>query len=275
MKKLFVFVAILFVLSGCDNTDSSLMTMTCNSTGNTRNGISTETKYDFKYDDDKIKYITMTYHYRDNNNEDVDGLNADTDGLDEDNSTNNGNNNNNNARNREATNGDMNGTTNNATNGTDDNNMNGTTTDGMNGNASGTSDGTANGGNTNGTTYNNDNTIRNGNGGMTNNNSSAGMSSDDIVDGVVGDTIDGVINTITDTIYDIAGLRTAMERQYAMFDNIEGFSYDVDTSSDTEYKIVFKFDMDVISDDNLARFNLDRNLDNVRDNYEGLGFTCR
>jgi len=263
MKKLFVFVAILFVLSGCDNTDSSLMTMTCNSKNN-RNGISSQTKYDFKYEDDKIKYITLTYHYRDNNtNDDIDGINADTDGLDEDNSTNNGNNNtNNNARNREATNGttnyDMNGNTNGTTGGT--------TTDGTSGNTNGTTGGTTN-------NVDNGTTTRNGNTGTTNND--AGLSSDEVVDGIIGDTIDGVINTFTDTIYDIAGLRTVLERQYAMYDNIAGLSYDVDTSSDTEYKVVFKIDMDVISDDDLASFNLDRNLDNVRDNYEGLGYTCR
>ena len=141
----------------------------------------------------------------------------------------------------------------------------------MNGNTNGTTGGTTN----NGTNDNTRNGNANATNGMTNSNSNAGLSGDNIVDGVVGDTIDGIINTVTDTIYDIAGLRTALERQYSSYENIDGLSYDVDTSSDTEYKVVFKIDMDVISDDNLARFNLDRNLDNVRDNYEGLGYTCR
>ena len=34
-------------------------------------------------------------------------------------------------------------------------------------------------------------------------------------------------------------------------------------------------DMDKISDDDLARFDIDRNFTNSRDNYEDLGYTCR
>lgn len=84
MKKLFIIFTILFVLSGCgENKDSK--TLSC-STTDKANGITTTTKYDFKYKNDEVDHVTITYDYvRDNANEDMDGVNADTDGLDEDN----------------------------------------------------------------------------------------------------------------------------------------------------------------------------------------------
>ena len=48
----------------------------------------------------------------------------------------------------------------------------------------------------------------------------------------------------------------------------------MDTDEDDEYKVIYKIDMDKISDSDLARFNLDRDLNTLRSNYEGLGYTC-
>ena len=49
---------------------------------------------------------------------------------------------------------------------------------------------------------------------------------------------------------------------------------DTITWQDNEYKVVYKIDLDKISDSDLARFNLDRDLDKTRSNYEDLGYTC-
>jgi hypothetical protein len=57
--------------------------------------------------------------------------------------------------------------------------------------------------------------------------------------------------------------------------SIEGFSYEVDVDSDTEYKIIYKIDMNKISDDNLANFNVTRDFSDIRTNYEDLGYTCQ
>ena len=98
--------------------------------------------------------------------------------------------------------------------------------------------------------------------------------SNEVVDGVTGDVIDGIVDGVTDTILDIAGIKSTYENQIGNYENIEGFSYKVDTDEDNEYKVIYKIDMDKISDSDLARFNLDRDLDTVRSNYEGLGYTC-
>ncbi|MBR3161901.1 MAG: hypothetical protein IKF19_04140 [Bacilli bacterium] len=107
--------------------------------------------------------------------------------------------------------------------------------------------------------------------GMTNDNNT---SSNEVVDGAVGDTIDTIIGGVTDTILDIAGIKNTYENRLSTYDNIEGFSYKVDVDEDNEYKVVYKIDMDKISDSDLARFNLDKNLNTLKSNYEGLGYTC-
>ena len=100
------------------------------------------------------------------------------------------------------------------------------------------------------------------------------VNANDVVDGVVGDAIDTTVDGVRETILDIAGIKNNYENQLATYDNIEGFSYDVDIDSNTEYKIVYKIDMDKISDADLATFNVSRDFSLVQENYEDLGYTC-
>ena len=190
MKKLLIGLSVLFLMSGCGTETKNL---SCSST-TTTNGITTNTKYDIKYENDVVKYITITndYNQSTNNNETIDGTNADTDGLDKN----------------------------------DDNN--------------------------------NDNALN----------------ADDVVDGVVGDTIDTTINGITNTILDLAGIKNTYQNQMSTYDGIEGFTYSVDVDSDNEYKVIYKIDMDKINDDDLNRFNVGRDLSDLRTNYENSGYTC-
>ncbi|MBR0473081.1 MAG: hypothetical protein IJI98_10350, partial [Methanosphaera sp.] len=100
------------------------------------------------------------------------------------------------------------------------------------------------------------------------------ITSDEVVDGAVGDAIDGIADGVRDTILDLAGVRNNYQNQFSTYDNIKGFSYDVDVDNDTEYKVIYKIDFDKISDSDLTRFNVDRNFDNLRTSYEDLGYTC-
>lgn len=98
---------------------------------------------------------------------------------------------------------------------------------------------------------------------------------DDVVDGVVGDALDTTIDGVRETILDIAGIRNNYENQLSTYDGIEGFSYDVDVDSNTQYKITYKIDMDKISDTDLAQFNVSRDFSKIQDNYKNMGYTCR
>ena len=92
MKKLFIFFGILFLVSGCDNAETK--TLSCSSS-NDQNGITTKTRYDFKYLNDEVKHVTITYDYTQGTqpkSNDMDGVNADTDGISERNNINENNN---------------------------------------------------------------------------------------------------------------------------------------------------------------------------------------
>ena len=101
------------------------------------------------------------------------------------------------------------------------------------------------------------------------------ISSNEVVDGVVGDAIDGVVDGVTDTILDISGVRSNYENQVNSYNDIKGFSYDVDVDNANEYRIVYKLDFDKISDSDLTRFNVDRDFSTIKSNYENLGYTCK
>jgi len=108
----------------------------------------------------------------------------------------------------------------------------------------------------------------------TTDNDAGSLNADDVIDGVVGDAIDGAIGGVTDTILDIAGIKNTYENQMSSYDNIAGFSYEVDIDNDNEYKVIYEIDMAKISDSDLTRFNLGRDFSDIRDNYEGQGYTC-
>lgn len=204
MKKILIFLSILFLMSGCGDNNEKL---TCSSKS-TANGMTTNTDYEIEYKDNEVKFVTITYDYI----QDEDTNNADNTTTDNDTTTDT----------------------------TDD-------TDGVNADSDGIT---------------------------AEENATNESNSDDVVDGVVGDTIDGAIDGVTDTILDIAGIKDTYENQVNSYDGIEGFSYKIDTDNDNEYKIIYRIDFEKISDNDLARFNLDRDLDTTRTNYEDLGYTC-
>lgn len=102
------------------------------------------------------------------------------------------------------------------------------------------------------------------------------LKADDVVDGVVGDAIDSTINGVTNTILDLAGIRSTYENQMNTYGNIEGFSYKVDKDIDNEYKVIYTIDMDKISDKDLATFNIpSKKFSDLKKNYTDLGYTCK
>ena len=224
MKKILIFLSILFLMSGCGDNNEKL---TCSSKS-TANGMTTNTDYEIEYKDNEVKFVTITYDYI----QDEDTNNADNTTTDNDTTTD---------TNTNTTDSGIETRDNNTTTNTTDD------TDGVNADSDGI------------TAEENANNESN---------------SDDVVDGVVGDTIDGAIDGVTDTILDIAGIKDTYENQVNSYDGIEGFSYKVDTDNDNEYKIIYRIDFEKISDNDLARFNLDRDLDTTRTNYEDLGYTC-
>lgn len=98
---------------------------------------------------------------------------------------------------------------------------------------------------------------------------------DGIVDGVIGNAIDKVINGATDVILDVAGLRERHRTVQNTYGNITGFSVQNTTDTDDNYKVTYVIDYDTISDTDLNRLNLSRDIDNFRDTYTSQGYTCK
>jgi len=236
MKKLVILsFASILLLTGCGATE----TLSCTYENNATNG-TTKVSYDIDHEQDEIKKVRITYKYNFNNNNNAE--NNDTNNNNDVNAANNTDNNiatynngNNNTNNND--NNDMN---NNNVNNNDNNNQ-------MDGVGTGT-DGTTN---------------------------DTQIDDDGIVDGIVGSAIDTIVGGVTGIILDSAGLRDRHANVQNTYGNINGFSVQNTNDSNDNYTVTYVIDYDTISDNDLARFNLTRDLDLMRDNYVNQGFTCK
>ena len=146
----------------------------------------------------------------------------------------------------------------------DDMNNNNTNNNDTNGNNNGTNDNTNNNNEIDG--------VGTGTDGTTN---YTQQDDDGIVDGIVGSAIDTIVGGVTGIILDSAGIRDRHATVQNTYGNITGFSVQNTNDVGNNYKVTYVIDYDTISNDDLARFNLSRDLDTMRDNYVNQGFTCK
>lgn len=241
MKKLFILsFASILMLTGCGATE----TLSC-SYQNTANNGSSKIKYDIDHEEDEIKKVRITYDYNFTMNNNTNGNTTRA-------RTTDGNNGNNNVDDTDEANLDGNNT-----NGTTNNNNNITTYD-----------------NDNVTDGNNNHTdgVGTGTDGTTNDSQ---IDDDGVVDGVIGSAIDTIVGGVTDIILDSAGLKDRHSTVQNTYGDINGFSVQNTRDQDDNYMVTYVIDYDTISDNDLARFNLSRDLDTMRDNYVNQGFTCK
>lgn len=98
---------------------------------------------------------------------------------------------------------------------------------------------------------------------------------DGIVDGVVGEALDDVITGVTDGILDIAGIRTRHDARFGTYTNTEGFTTKIDTNNENNYKVTYTYDMEKLSDVDIATFGISRDLETLRTGYTDRGMTCK
>ena len=110
--------------------------------------------------------------------------------------------------------------------------------------------------------------------GITNNDDNNNLESDDVVDGAVGDAIDTTIDSVTNTILDLAGIRSNIQNQMTNYDNIDGLTYKVAVDNDNEYKVIYEIDMDKINEKDLSNFDVRKDFSDLKSNYENQGYTC-
>ena len=261
MKKLFILsFASILLLTGCGATE----TLSCSYQGTATNG-TTNITYDIDHEEDEIKKVRITYKYDfDNDNTAPTYNDVDTDD--------------NNKNNTRTTTGNNNTGTYNNDNATLNDNMTNNNTNNNNGNTD-TNANNTNNDNDNITTYNTDDDNNNhtdgvgtGTDGTTNDSL---MDDDGVIDGVVGSAIDTIVGGVTDIILDSAGLRERHTTVQNTYGDITGFSVQNTNDVDDNYTVTYVIDYDSISDNDLSRFNLSRDLDDMRSNYVNQGFTCK
>ena len=98
---------------------------------------------------------------------------------------------------------------------------------------------------------------------------------DGIIDGVVGETLNDLIRGMSDVILDVSGLKDRHMTIQNNYNGINGFSVQNVTDIDNHYKVTYIIDYDNITETDLTRLNLSRNLNAQRDNYTSQGFTCK
>lgn len=98
---------------------------------------------------------------------------------------------------------------------------------------------------------------------------------DGIIDGVVGEALDDVVSGVANGILDIAGIKTRHNSRFGTYTNTEGFTMNVDTDNDTDYKVTYTYDLDKLSDSDITNLGISRNLETLRSGYTSRGITCK
>ena len=98
---------------------------------------------------------------------------------------------------------------------------------------------------------------------------------DGIVDGVVGEALDDVVTGVTNTILDLANIKTRHNARFGTYTNTNGFMTSIDTDNDNDYKVTYTYDFSKLSDDDITTFGITRDYDTLRTMYVNRGLTCR
>lgn len=98
---------------------------------------------------------------------------------------------------------------------------------------------------------------------------------DGIIDGVVGDALDDVVTGIADGILDMSGIKDMHNNRFGSYANTNGFTSNVDTDTDNNYRVTYTYDLDVLSDTDVTNFGFSRDLDTLKAGYTNRGLTCK
>ena len=98
---------------------------------------------------------------------------------------------------------------------------------------------------------------------------------DGVIDGVVGEALDDVVTGVTNTILDIADIRTRHNNRFGTYTNTEGFMTSIDTDNDNDYKVTYTYDFSKLSDDDISTFGISRNFNTMKSMYTDRGLTCK
>ena len=98
---------------------------------------------------------------------------------------------------------------------------------------------------------------------------------DDVIDGVVGEALDDIVTGVTNTVLDLADIRTRHNNRFGTYTNTNGFKTSIDTNNDDDYKVTYTYDFSKLSDDDINAFGISRDFDTMQSMYTNRGLTCK
>lgn len=97
----------------------------------------------------------------------------------------------------------------------------------------------------------------------------------DIIGGTIGEALDDVVDGTVDGILDIAGIKTRHNTRFGTYTNTNGFTTNIDVDNDTNYKVVYTYDLSKLSDTDITTFGINKNFATYKANLANRGFTCK
>lgn len=95
-------------------------------------------------------------------------------------------------------------------------------------------------------------------------------------DGTTSDKDDNKDNDgITDGIIDISGIKTRHDSKFGTYTNIKGFTSDVNVNDDTNYKVIYTYDLNTLSDNDINNLGINRDLNTFKTTLTNRGLTCK
>ena len=98
---------------------------------------------------------------------------------------------------------------------------------------------------------------------------------DGTIGGVVGKALDDVVDTTVDGILDISGIKTRHTSKFGTYTNINGFTSDVNIDDDTNYKVIYTYDLSKLSDSDITNLGISRDFNNFKTTLTNRGLTCK
>ena len=80
---------------------------------------------------------------------------------------------------------------------------------------------------------------------------------------------------MADTILDLAGIKVMYTNKLNEYEEIEGFTGIIDDNEQNKYKVTYEIDFTKISDDDLSKFNLDRDYETLKNTLIDRNLTCK
>ena len=85
-------------------------------------------------------------------------------------------------------------------------------------------------------------------------------------DGILGGTV-GII--------DISGIKTRHDSKFGTYTNIKGFTSDVNVNDDTNYKVIYTYDLNTLSDNDINNLGINRDLNTFKTTLTNRGLTYK